>query len=91
MFYFGRRFATSGSPESIAWWNGLWQYPDFRNTQTTITVVWGIAFIAEAALHIWLIYRVSVSTAVAAFNMLPYIVLAARPWTVPAARLTLAG
>lgn len=26
MFYSGRRFATDGSPERIAWWNGLWQY-----------------------------------------------------------------
>src|SRR5262249_5593683 len=34
MFYFGRKFATDGTPEKIAWWNGLWeQYPDFRRGQ----------------------------------------------------------
>jgi hypothetical protein len=36
MFYFGRKFATNGTPEGIAWWNGLWQYPGFRRTQRII-------------------------------------------------------
>src|SRR5450755_485823 len=32
MFYFGRRFATDGTPASLAWWNGLWRYSGFRST-----------------------------------------------------------
>ncbi|MGW6782168.1 hypothetical protein [Streptomyces sp. NPDC054987] len=32
MFSFGRKFATDGTPESTAWWNGLWQYEGFRRS-----------------------------------------------------------
>src|SRR3954467_12377988 len=41
MFYFGRKFATDGTPEGIAYWNGLWQHPGFRSNQRVITIVWG--------------------------------------------------
>lgn len=27
MFYFGRKFATDGTAEGLAYWNGLWRYP----------------------------------------------------------------
>jgi hypothetical protein len=40
MFYFGRKFATDGTPASTAWWNGLWQYEGFRRTMTVMTSVW---------------------------------------------------
>lgn len=52
MFYFGRKFATNGTRAAVDYWNGLWQYPGFRHTQRVLTVVWGIAFIAEAVLRI---------------------------------------
>src|SRR5664280_332529 len=74
MFYFGRKFATNGTPESLAWWNGLWRFRNFRSTQRTITLVWGVAMVAEALLHVWLTYQLSVSSAVLVFNLLPYLV-----------------
>lgn len=51
MFYFGRRFATNGNPERIAWWNGLWERPVFRRDQRILTAVWGVAYVAEALLR----------------------------------------
>lgn len=48
MFYFGRQFAAGEDPERIAWWNGLWEREGFRTTIRTITVVWGIGYLAEA-------------------------------------------
>jgi hypothetical protein len=75
MFYFGRRFATNGTPESIDWWNGLWQYPNFRRTQRVITIVWGVAMCAEALLRIVLAYQLSTGAMVVVSNVLPYVVL----------------
>jgi uncharacterized membrane protein len=77
MFYFGRKFATDGTPERIAWWNGLWQYPDFRRGQRVLTTVWGVAFLGEAVLRILLSLMLPVSTMVVISNTLPYAVLAA--------------
>ncbi len=77
MFYFGRRFATDGTPERIAWWNGLWQYPQFRRGQRILTLVWGAAFLGEALLRIVLAYLLPTSTMVIITNVLPYAVLAA--------------
>lgn len=77
MFYFGRKFATDGSPERIEWWNGLWQYGGFRRGQRMLTLVWGTAFLAEAVLRIGLSFVLSVSAMVMITNVLPYVVLAA--------------
>jgi hypothetical protein len=77
MFYFGRKFATDGTPERVAWWNGLWQYPDFRRGQRILTIVWGAAFLGEAVLRILLSLTLPVSVMVVINNVLPYAVLAA--------------
>ncbi|GGM78830.1 VC0807 family protein [Dactylosporangium sucinum] len=83
MFYFGRRFATDGSPERVAWWDGLWQYPGFRRTQRILTVGWGGTFLAEAALRIELTEVLSVDTMVVVNAVLPYAVTAGLvTWTI---------
>ncbi len=40
-FYLGRRFATDGSAVQRQWWNGWWQYPQFRRVQRNIGLMWG--------------------------------------------------
>lgn len=72
MFYFGRRFATDGTPESAAWWNGLWQYEGFRAVQRRMTVVWGVAYLVEAAVRIALSYALSVDAMVVINPILTY-------------------
>ncbi|MCX5198114.1 hypothetical protein OOK31_30195 [Streptomyces sp. NBC_00249] len=64
MFYFGRKFATDGTPESTAWWNGLWQYEGFRTTMTRMTLVWGVAYVIEALVRIALAFVLDTSTMV---------------------------
>lgn len=76
MFYFGRKFATDGTPEKIAWWNGLWQHEGFRRGQRRLTVVWGAAFLGEAVVRIVLGLLLPVRTMVVINNVLPYVVLA---------------
>ncbi|WP_424213866.1 VC0807 family protein [Streptomyces sp. BI20] len=64
MFYFGRKFATDGTPESTRWWNGMWRYEGFRRTMTLITLVWGLGYLLEAAVRVALAFVLDTSTMV---------------------------
>ncbi|GHA68553.1 VC0807 family protein [Streptomyces termitum] len=77
MFYFGRKFATDGTPESTAWWNGMWQYEGFRSTMRTMTLVWGVAYLAEALTRIALAYVLPTDTMVVVSPVMIYGVLGA--------------
>ncbi|WMX48226.1 VC0807 family protein [Streptomyces roseicoloratus] len=72
MFYFSRRFATDGTPESHAWWNGLWQIEGFRAVMRRMTIVWGVAYLAEAVTRIVLSYALSVDAMVVVNPILIY-------------------
>jgi intracellular septation protein A len=72
MFYFGRKFATDGTPEAVAWWNGLWQYPGFRTVQRNLTIGWGVGFLMEAAIRLVCVYTLSNSQVVTVNSILPY-------------------
>jgi hypothetical protein len=76
MFYFGRRFATGGTPERIAWWNGLWQYAGFRRTQRVLTLVWGVAWLGEAVVRGILAFVLPVGTVVVINSVLPPVITA---------------
>ncbi|WP_308019684.1 VC0807 family protein [Streptomyces sp. SP2-10] len=77
MFYFGRKFATDGTPESTAWWNGLWAFEGFRQTVRTMTTVWGVAYCLEAAARIALSFVLGTDTMVTLSPVLIYGVLGA--------------
>ncbi|AUG78688.1 hypothetical protein CFP65_3915 [Kitasatospora sp. MMS16-BH015] len=72
MFYFGRKFATDGTKEGAERWNALWQYPTFRAVQRNLTLGWGLAYLAEAALRIALSYTLSTSAMVTLNSVLSY-------------------
>ncbi|HKT02609.1 MAG TPA: VC0807 family protein [Rugosimonospora sp.] len=83
MFYFGRRFATDGTPEGVAYWNGLWQYPSFRRTQKVVTIVWGVVFVAEALVRVALSYALSTSAMTVVSSVMPLAVIGGLvAWTV---------
>lgn len=71
MFYFGRKFATDGTPEAVAWWNGLWEFPGFRRVQRNLTIGWGAAYVVEAAVRVVLVYSLSRAVMVTVNNVLP--------------------
>ncbi|MFJ3517782.1 VC0807 family protein [Streptomyces sp. NPDC090131] len=77
MFYFGRKFATDGTPESTAWWNGLWQYEGFRTSMNRMTLVWGVAYVTEAVVRVVLAFTLSTKTMVVVSPVMIYGVLAA--------------
>ncbi|MGW5684849.1 VC0807 family protein [Nonomuraea sp. NPDC003754] len=83
MFYLGRKFGTDGTPEGLAAWNGLWQYPGFRRTQYLMTTVWGVSFLLEAIVRIPLTYVLPTATMLLVNNVLPIAVVAALvTWTI---------
>lgn len=74
-FYFGQRFATDGTEASVAWWDGLWQYPSFRASQRRITAVWGTVFVLEAIARVVAAYTLPFSVAFALSAVLPLVAL----------------
>ncbi|WP_354637860.1 VC0807 family protein [Kitasatospora camelliae] len=75
MFYFGRKFASGGTAEGVARWNGLWEYEGFRRGQRRLTVIWGVGFIAEALLKAALTYALDTSTMLTVSSIMPWAVL----------------
>jgi len=48
LFYINRQFVAGDDPARLAWWNALWQLPDFRAAHRRVTAVWGIVYLLEA-------------------------------------------
>ena len=90
MFYSGRRFATDGSPAGLAAWDSYWlKSPTFRRSNRVMTVVWGVAFLAEAAIRIVAAYTLDTSTVVALSGVAPLAVVGLlMTWTFGYARRT---
>ncbi len=61
MFYFGREYATAGDPTRQAEWDQLWQAAPFRSAQRTLTVVWGVTWLAEASIRFIMAYTLAPS------------------------------
>lgn len=54
--------------------NSLWQYPGFRHTFRLFTVVWGAAYLAEAAARVIIAETASTGTALTVSKVMPYAV-----------------
>jgi hypothetical protein len=54
--------------------DGLWRYPGFRHVFWLFTVVWGLAYLAEAAARIVIVETTSTGTALAVSKVMPYAV-----------------
>ncbi|MGW6708164.1 VC0807 family protein [Streptomyces sp. NPDC054956] len=72
MFYFGRKFGTDGTKEGVAYFNGLWQYPEFRKVMRRMTTVWGVAYLIEATLRVVLAFLLDTDTMVVVSPFLIY-------------------
>jgi hypothetical protein len=66
----------------------LRQYKEFRRAFVVITVVWGAAYLVEAAVRVLIVQETSAGTALAVSKVLPYAVAAVLiAWTVGYGRL----
>lgn len=75
-FYLGRRFATDGSAVQRQWWNGLWQYPQFRSVQRRIGLMWGVTLLGEAVIRALLTLTLGTEPMVLVNNVVPLVVIA---------------
>jgi hypothetical protein len=61
----------------------LWQYEGYRRVFRTITAVWGVGFLLEAALRVVIVYSTSAGTALSISKVMPWVwVGALSAWTV---------
>jgi intracellular septation protein A len=51
MFYLGRQFSSGDDPVRLAEYDGLWRSASFRRMLREITLVWGLAYLVEAAVR----------------------------------------
>jgi hypothetical protein len=55
----------------------LWRYPGFRHVFRMFTVVWGVTYLAEAAVRVIIVETTSTGTALTVSKVMPYVVCAA--------------
>jgi hypothetical protein len=83
IFYTGRSFVGGGDPAREAEFDGRWIYPTFRHVLRVMTVVWGCAFLCEAAARVSLVYVLPVNAALVASPVLAAAVFGAlMVWTI---------
>ena len=73
IFRFAHEFMGADTPRGRDF-DGLWQYPGFRHAFWLFTVVWGVAYLAEAAARIVIVETTSTGTALAVSKLMPYAV-----------------
>jgi hypothetical protein len=75
MYRFAVEFMGPDTPKGRDF-AGRWQYPGFRRVFVVITVVWGVAYLAEAAARIVIVENTSTGTALTISKVMPYAVAA---------------
>jgi hypothetical protein len=73
IFRFALEFMGPDTPRGRDF-DGLWRYPGFRHVFWLFTVVWGVAYLAEAAARILIVETTSTGTALAVSKVMPYAV-----------------
>jgi hypothetical protein len=59
-FYIIRYFATGNDPAKAPVFNARWQSPAFRRYIRNITVVWGIVYLVEFPMRVFMVYHLSI-------------------------------
>jgi hypothetical protein len=76
IYRFAIEFIGADTPKGRDF-ESLWQYPGFRHAFRLYTVVWGIAYLAEAAARVIIVETTSTGTALTVSKVMPYVVGAA--------------
>jgi hypothetical protein len=73
IYRFALEFIGQDTPRGREF-ESLWQYHGFRHAFRLFTVVWGVAYLAEAAARIVIVETTSTGTALAVSKVMPYAV-----------------
>jgi hypothetical protein len=76
IYRFAIEFIGAGTAKGREF-QSLWQYPGFRHAFRLYTVVWGVAYLAEAAARVIIVETTSTGTALTVSRVMPYVVSAA--------------
>lgn len=57
MFYFGRYFMAGRDAQKRNTFNARWQDPVVRRAHRLVTVTWGLVYVGEFVLRVFLVYR----------------------------------
>jgi hypothetical protein len=76
IYRFAVEFIGAGTPKGRDF-ESLWQYHGFRHAFRLYTVVWGVAYLAEAAARVIVVETTSTGTALTVSKVMPYAVGAA--------------
>ncbi len=75
IYRFALEFMGADTPRGRDF-EGLWRYPGFRHAFRLFTVVWGVAYLAEAAARVIIVETTSTATALTVSKVMPYAVAA---------------
>ena len=73
IYRFAIEFIGAGTAKGREF-ESLWQYAGFRHAFRLYTVVWGVAYLAEAAARVIIVETTSTSTALTVSKVMPYVV-----------------
>jgi hypothetical protein len=73
IYRFALEFVGEDTPRGQEF-QSLWRYPGFRHVFRLFTVVWGVAYLAEAAARVVIVETTSTGTALAVSKVMPYAV-----------------
>jgi hypothetical protein len=73
IYRFALEFMGADSPRGREF-ESLWQYPGFRQIFRVMTIVWGAAYLVEAAVRVVIVELTSTGTALAISKTMPYVV-----------------
>lgn len=73
IYRFAVEFMGPDSPKGREF-ESLWQYQGFRHVFRLMTIVWGIAYLLEAAARVVIVELTSTGTALAISKVMPYVV-----------------
>jgi hypothetical protein len=75
IYRFALEFIGADTPKGRDF-EALWRYPGFRHVFWLYTLVWGVAYLAEAAARVIIVETTSTGTALAVSKVMPYVVAA---------------
>jgi hypothetical protein len=75
IYRFALAFTGPGTPRGRDFESG-WQYDEFRRVFRVITIVWGVAYLTEAAARVIIVESTSTGAALAISKVMPYSVAA---------------
>lgn len=75
MFYVIRYFASGNDPAKAVPFNARWQHPSFRRYMRHVTLIWGLVFVVEFLIRLYLVYNLSIQQYLAVGPLVFYAVL----------------